>query len=224
MFDKLFGPSGPSTLLQAALDDVSEMLATSRRMLEISLRALLDDRPPETDLDSMDDSVDEGERMVRRSVLEHLSFNPQQDLVFSLVLVSMVQDAERTGDFALGIAELSDMADRPLEGPFRDELAEIAARVPPLFEDCERAFRHGDVEEAKAVITRAAELRLAFHEFTLRVARSDVTADLAVVYSGAARSLRRVAAHLSNIGSSVAQPYDRIRHEERDLGPDVPVD
>jgi hypothetical protein len=40
---------------------------------------------------------------------------------------------------------------------------------------------------------------------------------MAVVYSGAARSLRRVGAHLSNIASSVVQPYDRIRHGDEEL-------
>jgi hypothetical protein len=38
-----------------------------------------------------------------------------------------------------------------------------------------------------------------------------------VVYSGAARSLRRVSAHLSNIASSVVQPYDRIRHGDENV-------
>ena len=45
MFEKLFGlsrPSRPSTLIQSAVDDVCEMLRTSRRMLELSLAALLD--------------------------------------------------------------------------------------------------------------------------------------------------------------------------------------
>ena len=46
------------------------------------------------DLDDMDDVVDEGERMVRRTILEHLSVNPRQDLVASLILVSTVQDAD----------------------------------------------------------------------------------------------------------------------------------
>jgi hypothetical protein len=35
---------------------------------------------------------------------------------------------------------------------------------------------------------------------------------MAVVYSSAASMLRRISAHLSNIASSVVQPYDRIRH------------
>ena len=50
-----------------------------------------------------------------------------------------------------------------------------------------------------------------------KVAASDLSADLAVVYAGAARILRRIGAHLSNIVSSVVQPYDRIRHGDEDV-------
>jgi hypothetical protein len=63
----------------------------------------------------------------------------------------------------------------------------------------------------------ASELKVEFLDYTRRVAESDLTADMAVVYSGAARSLRRVGAHLSNIASSVVQPYDRIRHGDEEM-------
>jgi hypothetical protein len=66
-------------------------------------------------------------------------------------------------------------------------------------------------------MTTASELKAAFLDYTGRIAESDLTADMAVVYSGAARSLRRVGAHLSNIASSVVQPYDRIRHGDEEL-------
>jgi len=33
----------------------------------------------------------------------------------------------------------------------------------------------------------------------------------------AARMLRRISAHLSNIASSVVQPFDRIRHGDEDV-------
>ena len=217
MFEKLFGlsrPSRPSTLIQSAVDDVCEMLRTSRRMLELSLAALLDNQPLDADLDAMDDAVDEGERMVRRSVLEHLSFDPRKDLVLSLVLVSMVQDAERTGDFAIGLAELVPLTGKRREGPFRDELATTSKWVLPMFGQCEKVFQSGDREGAQQLIDRAAEVRRALTDYIRRVAASDLSADLAVVYSSAARSLRRVVAHLSNIASAVTQPYDRILHED----------
>ncbi len=217
MFERLFRPAARSALIESAFRDISEMLAQSARMLELALGALLDNRELEVDLDELDDVVDEGERMVRRSVLEHLSFNPSQDLVASLVLVSMVQDAERVGDFARGIPELLPLARGPRGGPFRDELRALADRLEPMFKLCEQAFVEGDPDKARRVMAASTELKAGFLDLTRRVAESDLSADMAVVYSGAARSLRRVGAHLSNIASSVVQPYDRIRHGDEEM-------
>jgi phosphate uptake regulator len=217
MFERLFGTKPRSTLLDAAFNDVSEMLQQSESMLELALGSLLDNRQLEVDLDSMDDVVDEGERMVRRSVLEHLSINPQQDLVASLVLVSMVQDAERIGDFARGIAELVPMAGGPRQGPFADRLRGEAERIRPMFGLTQKAFVEGDPDKAQQVIAAHREVKASLLDFTRAVAASELGADMAVVYSGAARSLRRVSAHLSNIASSVVQPYDRIRHGDENV-------
>lgn len=217
MFKGFFSGAQRSTLIEAAFEDISEMLRVSARMLDLALEALLDNRPLRADLDELDDPVDEAERMVRRSVLEHLSFNPQQDLVASLVLVSMVQDAERIGDFARGIGELVPLAKSDRTGPFADGLREAARELRPLFEVTERAFRQDDPEEARRVMNRCAELKEELQDFTRRVADSDLSADMAVVYANAARILRRIGSHLSNIASSVAQPYDRIRHGDEDV-------
>ncbi len=211
MFERLFGPGAQSTLIDAAYRDVSEMLKQSARMLDFALAAVLDNQPLEVDLDRMDDAIDENERMVRRSVLEHLAVNPHTDLVASLVLASMVQDAERIGDFARGLGELTSLAKSPRQGPFRDELAGVAIELRPLFSVCEEAFRDDDPEKARRVMAAHRELKERLQDVIRRVADSDISADMAVVYSGAARILRRISAHLSNIASSVVQPYDRIR-------------
>jgi len=216
MFERLFGRSARSSLIDAAFRDINEMLDQADKMLDLALVALLDNKPLHVDLDKLDDVVDEGERMVRRSVLEHLAFNPQQDLVTSLVLVSMVQDAERLGDFARGLPELVPLARHERFGPFRDDLRELAARLKPIFPLTREAFSEGDPEKANRVIAAVRALRVDLLAYTARVAESDLTADMAVVYSGAARSLRRVGAHLSNIASSVVQPYDRIRHGDEE--------
>lgn len=217
MFQQLFGAGKTSTLVAAAFEDVSTMLQQSAKMLDHSLAALLDNQELQVDLDQMDDVVDEGERMVRRTILEHLSVNPRQDLVASLILVSMVQDAERIGDFARGLGELVSLAKSPREGIFADDLKALATRLRPMFEVCEEAFRRDDSEKASRVIIEHAGLKKALIDYTKRVAKSDLSADMAIVYAAAARILRRVSAHLSNIASTVVQPYDRIRHGDEDL-------
>lgn len=216
-FKQLFDPEGGSPLVTSAFADVSAMLDRSAEMLDHSLQVLLDNRPMTVDLEQLDDMVDEAERRVRRTILQHLAVNPKQDLVSSLILVSMVQDAERIGDFARGLVELMHMARSPRQGPFAEELRAFAARLRPEFTACERAFREGDVEQARAVIAAHTRLRDELKAYRGRVAASDLSADMAIVYAGAAQILRRVGAHLSNIASTVVQPYDRIRHGDEDV-------
>jgi len=216
MFRQLFGPEERSALVNAAFADVSQMLHLSAEMLDHSLEVLLENRPVSVDLEDMDDVVDEAERRVRRTILQHLAVNPRQDLVASLVLVSMVQDAERIGDFARGLVELMKMARSPRQGVFCDDLRALAARVRPLFDICERAFREGDEAQARQVMAAHSALRKELKEYRGRVANSDLSADMAIVYAGAAQILRRVGAHLSNIASTVVQPYDKIRHGDED--------
>ncbi len=216
MFERLFGSETSSTLIESAFRDVSGMLEQSAKMLDHSLAALLDNQPLTVDLDSMDDLVDEGERMVRRTVLEHLSVNPSTDLVASLILVSMVQDAERIGDFARGLGELIPLAKSPRDGEFRDRLAGFAAQLRPLFDLCRQAFSADNADQARQVITTHTQLKPALITYTQDLANSELTADMAVCYSSAARILKRISAHLSNLASSVTQPYDRIRHGDED--------
>lgn len=217
MFERLFGTGKTSILLEAAFRDITTMLEQSGRMLDHSLSVLLDHAELEVDLDRLDDVVDEGERMVRRSVLEHLTVDPSKDLVASLVLVSMVQDAERIGDFARGLAEVAGLAKGRREGPFADELRALAGRVRPLFEICEKAFREDDPDMAREVVVAHREIKQELIGFTRRIADSELSADMALVYGSAARILRRIGAHLSNIASTVVQPYDRIRHGDEEV-------
>jgi len=215
-FKQLFNPLAPSPLVESAFADVSGMLHQSQQMLDHSLAVLLDNAPLTMNLDDMDDVVDEAERRVRRTILEHLAVNPRQDLVASLVLVSMVQDAERIGDFARGLVELVKNAQSPRTGRFADELRELAQRLRPLFNLTERAFRTADPDQARQVIQQHAQLRAALKTYRNRLADSDLSADMAIVYAGAAQILRRIGAHLANIASTVVQPYDRIRHLDED--------
>ena len=217
MFEQLFGSGKSSTLVEAAFEDVSKMLRQSATMLDHSLSALLENEPLEVDLDNMDDVVDDGERMVRRTILAHLTVNPKQDLVASLILVSMVQDAERIGDFARGLVELIELAGSPREGAYCDKLRSLASRLRPMFETCEQAFREDDSQKASEVIAEHARLKKALADYTQEVAGSGLSSDMAIVYASAARMLRRISAHLSNIASSVVQPYDRIRHGDESV-------
>ena len=129
----------------------------------------------------------------------------------------MVQDAERIGDFASGLGHLGCLAQSPREGPYRDELREMVDEIRPMFQLCEEGFREDDPEKARKVITAHRVVKKKLSAFRRRVAKSDLSADMAVVYAGASAALRRTSAHLCNIASTVVQPYDRIRGGDEDV-------
>ena len=85
-----------------------------------------------------------------------------------------------------------------------------------MFQICEEAFREDDTEKASRVLREHVALKKAFVDYTKEVAASDLSADMAIVYATGARILRRISAHLSNIASSVVQPYDKIRHDDEE--------
>ncbi len=217
MLKQLFGLGRPSTLIEAAFRDVTTMLQQAGRMLDLSLAILLDNQEPKVDLERMDDVIDEAERMVRRSILEHLNVSPRQDLVASLILASIVQEAERIGDFARGLAEIAALAKGPRSGPFADRLRTLAVRVRSLFEQCEEAFREDDSVMARAIIVSQRELKAELIRYLHEIADSDLTADMALVYGSSATVLRRISSHLSNIVTTVIQPFDRIRHGDEEI-------
>ncbi len=217
MFERLFGARAQSTLIDEAFETISGMLTHAAEMYDLAMAMLLDDASTDVDLDALDDRIDDGEREVRRAVLEHLAVDPQHDLVASLVLVSIVQDAERLGDFARGLGDFVELKKGKLEGEFADDLRRIAATIRPSFETCAAAFGDDDAQGASQVIERHVETKIAVREFMARLAASGLPADPAVVYSSAVRILGRVSAHLSNIASSVVQPYDRIRHGDEEV-------
>jgi phosphate transport system protein len=216
MLKKLFSLGKPSTLIERAFRDVTAMLQQADHMLDHSLAVLLDNQELEVDLEVMDDVIDDAERMVRRSVLEHMTVSPHQDLVASLILASIVQEAERIGDFARGLAEIAALAKEPRSGPFADELRTLAVRVRSLFEQCEEAFRKDDPVMARTIMATQRELKAELNHYLQDIADSDLTADMALVYGSSATMLRRISSHLSNIVSTVIQPFDLIRRNDED--------
>jgi len=216
MLQRLFGISAQSRLVEIAFEEFSAMLAQAAKMHDLALEAFFENKPLEVDLDEMDDAIDEGEGAVRRAVLEHLSLSPAKDLVASLVLISMVQDAERIGDFTRGLGNFPQLAKHPVSGPFAEQLRSINERVRPLFDRCEQAFRNDTVDDARAVVEAHILIKAELTKYIASVADSDLSADMAIVYASTARNLQRISAHLSNIASSVVQPFDRIRHDDED--------
>ena len=210
LFRFLTGARPP--LIDRAVRDLAAMLDTSAEMFSASTACLLDNEPLRVDLKALDDRVNQNEQAVRRAVLEHVAAAPHQETSFSLLLVSVVQDAERCGDLAKTMAKVSELADGPRMGPHVERLAAVRDRVAAAFPQARRAFVDGEGPLARSVMDGHAQTKgdvaRAIRELT---SDPDLSPNQAAVLAMGARIIGRTSSHLSNIISAVALPFDQVR-------------
>lgn len=199
-------------LVEQSIQNFARMISVAEEMFTASTEHLLDNEPLPMDLSMRDEEINELEQSVRRAILEHVSLDPQDELPLSLLLVSIVQDAERCGDLAKTLGKMAALARSPRMGGHTDRLRRVRDRVKSLFPRVREAFLKGDEEEARAVMEEHDGIKGDVTRFLKDLAASDdVTANEAVVLAVSSRMIGRISSHLSNIISTVAMPFDQIR-------------
>lgn len=200
-------------LIDLSVRQLLTMLDTASDMFGSATALLLDNEPLTLDLSERDQGINASESAIRRSVLEHVSVAPQEELSFSLILVSIVQEAERCGDLAKNIASVADLADAPRMGDHVEVLRVIRDRVADMFPRVRSAFERDDDTVARAVMDEHTQTKRDVADYLRRLASADdLTANQAVVLATSSRMIGRTSSHLSNIISGVALPFDELRN------------
>lgn len=210
IFDLFKGDRTP--LVRQALEDISVMIKTGERMIAAATGHLLDNEVLDEDLEELDAIINDREMDLRRVLLEHLSVNPRQDLVFSLKLLSIVHEAERIGDLAKSLAETAALASEPRTGKVVDPLRHTRDVIVGMLGRVRGSLAAGDDREAVLLMTEHVDVKQRLSTFVSNLALSDgVGPNQAIVLALAARMLSRVSSHVANIASTVASPFDKIR-------------
>lgn len=202
----------PPPLIQQALDDLQQMLETTEAMFLAATASLLDGDPLPDDLRVQDARVNEKEQAVRRAIFMHFSVNPSSELALGLTLSSVVQEVERMGDLAKSLAKTAAMAHgRPAPerlAPLRD----LRDRALGMSRDTRRGFIESDAERARRVMAQNEEIKALTARYIGELAEADgLSANEGIVLALSARQMGRFAAHLSNVASAVALPFDQFR-------------
>jgi len=211
LFSFLTGSRPP--LVDRALADLGEMLDTADAMFAAATNCLLDNEDLHIDLSEQDELINQREMAIRRAVLEHMVADPKVETSLSLLLVSIVQDAERCGDLAKSIAKASDLAVAPRMGRHVDALRPIRDRVQATFPRVRRSFVVGDAGMSRTVMEEHDQTKKDVAAFLQELAMADdLTSNEAVVLAVGSRMIGRTSSHLSNIVSAVALPFDQVRN------------
>jgi len=225
MFKNLISFWKGKDFLTKVLDEFKKMLEDTKYMFESTTKELIEGKvePGLKDkIYGIDKKVNLLEKEIRKRVVEHLSIQPSVDVPVSLILMSVVKDAERVGDYCKNIFEIITLLNKPLDkATFNKWFDELDKKLLDMFEKTEKAFIESDEEVAKEILEQERGIVRSCDDIVNRLSKADLSTNASVCYTLLARYFKRVAAHLANIGSSVILPlsdldfYDeKLRHGE----------
>lgn len=167
-----------------------------------------------------DVNVNRTERSIRRKLVEHLAVQPGQDVPACLILMSVVKDAERLGDYCKNMLEVAGFSAGPLaESPYYERLRETADEVFHMFAHTRKALAESDEALGHEVIVEERALAAGCDALIGRIASDDIPSRKGVPWALLARYLKRVSAHLGNVASSLVMPLHKLDYyDEKWLG------
>lgn len=165
-----------------------------------------------------DVKVNKLERAIRKQVIAHLSLRANTaNLPYCLLLMSLVKDVERLGDYAKNLSEVQDIRSDPLpDDAIVAELREIRAGVESAFAATAEVFGTSDRERAVALIRRGRDISKRCEALIVRIAASDYDANTAVATVLGTRYYKRIGAHVLNVLSSVVMPLHKLDYYDED--------
>ena len=220
MFKQIFNLFKSDSLYVQALEECHEMLDIDLKMFQESINVLRnkDNSESSFDIRKADLKINEFERSVRRKVMTHLAVSGTDDLGSGLILISVVTDIERIGDYTKNIYDLSKFYTKRLNGhDLESDLSDVEEKVVSLFQNSIKAFKDQDLELARQLMKDYKEsISKQSDKITNDIisGKLSMDADTATAVAMYSRYLKRIGAHSRNLISSVVNPFERIGYRE----------
>jgi len=214
MLKEIFRLFKKSDLFMEAQQDACQMLKRDNRMFDNACAKLRGRPLPHPDIDIFDEEkkVDKTERAIRKKVLTHLSLSSTADTPGGIILIGIVIDLERIGDYTTNIAELAQaVCQRLVVGELEEELQDIEKKISTDFDTVSHAFENYDKESAQSVASKTVPRQCDALLDKLMKEDLGLSPQNAVISALYIRYLKRVASHLINVATTLVQPFDKVR-------------
>ncbi len=211
---KLFQRKG---LIEQALDESYQMLQIDWEMFKAAKKSLRKSETAEVDIDvdETDIKINKFERDVRKKVLTHLAVHDASDLNISLILINIISDIERIGDYTKNIVTLAENHPGKLEISIEDwekDLQHIEETINKNFGVLIEALKNFDSVKANQLLDDLWKIKKTCSRYVAATIANDLdikTSD-AVAIALYMRYLKRIASHLMNIATSIVNPFHKI--------------
>jgi phosphate uptake regulator len=208
--------------LSQAWTSSNEMLQLSHEMFTDSINALRSGEKNKVikSIKLRDEEINQYHRDIRKKVVTHYSVSKDVTNINSgLVLINMVVDIERVGDYTKNILDLAKHYPKKLRSEkISEDLRIIEQAVIERFQNTVKAVEEMDEIAAKELIK---SYRSDLGKLSDNLVASSISGDLKigeehmassmVLY---ARYLKRIGAHLKNITSVVINPFESIGYKK----------
>jgi len=215
MFKKFIDALRKRPLLDQMLLEMNDMLGDAVHMFRpiaevLTGKAALSDARHDM-VYSTDRKINHLQRKIRKQLVEHLVVSTGVDVPISLVLMSVIKDAERVGDMCKNMLEVAEACGGPLpEGKYRDWFGRLLEETEALFEPTASSFRDSDKELGEKTVETGRALAREYDQIIDSLLESDVPTRDAVLMALLARYLKRLCLHLTNVATSVVMPLHRL--------------
>lgn len=169
--------------------------------------------PPErTRIYEMDLQVNQLERTIRRQVATHLSVPGNHvDVPYCVLLMSLVKDIERIGDYAKNLSEVEDICPISLpDDEIKEELLEIRKGVENAFRSSTYVLDSSDSDRALEFVRRGRDIARRCKLLLQRIACGGCDACVTTAQVLGCRYYKRIGGHLLNVLSSVIMPLHKV--------------
>lgn len=161
-----------------------------------------------------DIKVNKFQRDVRRKVMTHCTVQGSSELPGGLILVNIVIDIERIGDYTKNIVDLATIYPTRLQGGlFENSLIKIEHSVKDNFSQTKKCLKESNEKKANELLKKFNWINFECDQRLFELIQEKdkstgggKTAALALYF----RWLKRINSHLRNITTSIINPFDRI--------------
>lgn len=165
-----------------------------------------------------DIEVNNQEKEIRRLLFEHLSFRSRRDISGSLILMSLIKDAERIGDYSKNIFETGILCHGTIKGiKFYNRLVPTQKRIADNFPVLINAFKNSDEDLANEILRKYTPIKRDCDKILHELFEQEVSANEAVVTAMLSRYFKRINSHISNIASGIIYPLNEIDFVSGDI-------
>lgn len=216
MWKPLFAVFKKETLIDKAFRNSHKMLDITEKMFLESKRSLhhIDQTETSINVYEKDIKVNKLERKVRKKVQKDLQEQGRGDIYPGLLLVSVIIDIERLGDYAKNILDLAKKYPGRLKyGSYKEDMEKIEAAVVDSFSRIRKQFIEMDSKKAELILDEYRWINKLCDKRAIDLIKEvdkSVSTRNAVAIVLYIRYLKRINSHLRNIATSIVNPFDKI--------------